>query len=606
MNHHSAQNQGQIGDRCPELESPTDSAASSGTLSPSIPGSALSAKLRQRGAKVVTALKSLTNSCSRRFKTKTKHAMEDSQKSTSHNLSQKTCRRPSSDTSQTLPSTSDPLHPPGGRSPGIATVERAAAARIYLETYFNELLAPGPSGRQVRQQLLETEMFNRARERGTPLTTAEVAEARARLYRRETEYLRALRVTRAKGLRALMGVRGAGRGNDSSSNAGVRSSGSCGRSAEDYETVQVLGKGSFGVVRLVRDRAGGGRVYAMKVIRKSKMLRSSQEGHLRAERDLLVASEGSRWVVPFVASFQDVSNLYLVMEYMPGGDFLNLLIRENVLAEPVARFYIAEIILCVEAAHNLKCIHRDIKPDNFLVSASGHLKIMRKLGLSVEGDEKDKACDDNPDRKKRSSGIGACIQKHEKKDLHDGEPLLNWRNRCGTRRSARSVVGTSQYMAPEVIEGKRYDGRCDWWSVGVILFECIYGHTPFLSEEGRQQTKENILRHHETFYFPARPTVSRRCQHLMLSLITDKEYRLCSERYRMKDLAMASTGSASNTSSRMQDFAGRYVFSYDAEDIKAHKWFRSIPWDRLHQLESPLVPKLRSVDDTQYFDDGGR
>ncbi|KAL2270878.1 hypothetical protein VTJ83DRAFT_249 [Remersonia thermophila] len=548
----------------------------------------------------------------RSFKRQPKQAMEDQSMPTLQSPSQRTCRGPGPNASQELPSsptsevsTFDLLHPPGGCLPGIVTAERAAAARIYLEKYFNELLAPGPLGRQVRQQLLETEMFNRARERGVPLTTAEVAEARARFYQRETEHLRALRVTRAKGLRALMGAPDAADGSDGSSNAGMRGSGSCGHSAEDYETVQVLGKGSFGVVRLVRDRTSGGRVYAMKVIRKSKMLRSNQEGHLRAERDLLVASEGSR-------CFQDVSNLYLVMEYMPGGDFLNYLIRENVLAEPVARFYIAEIILCVEAAHNLKCIHRDIKPDNFLVSASGHLKIS-DFGLAFDGHwshdasyySSNRTCNDNPDKKKRSNGIGACIQKHERKDLHDGELLLNWRNRCGMRRSARSVVGTSQYMAPEVIEGKRYDGRCDWWSVGVILFECIYGHTPFLSEEGRQQTKENILRHHETFYFPARPTVSRRCQHLMLSLITDKEYRLCSERYRMKDLVMASTGLTSNAGSRMQDFAGHYVFSYNAEDIKAHKWFRSIPWDRLHQLDPPLIPKLRSVDDTQYFDDGG-
>lgn len=126
-----------------------------------------------------------------------------------------------------------------------------------------------------------------------------------------------------------------------------------------------------------------------------------------------------------------------------------------------------------------------------------------------------------------------------------------------------------------------------------------------MSEEGRQKTKDNILKHHETFGFPSRPTVSRRCQHLMLSLITDKEYRLCSERYRMKDLITSSSSSSSGTSSKMRDFAGRFVFSYDAEDIKAHKWFRNIPWERLHELEPPLVPKLRSIDDTHYFDNGG-
>lgn len=175
------------------------------------------------------------------------------------------------------------------------------------------------------------------------------------------------------------------------------------------------------------------------------------------------------------------------MEYMPGGDFLGLLIRENVLHETVARFYIAEMIECVEAAHALKCIHRDIKPDNFLISASGHLKIsdfglafdghwshdtayynchryslLQRLHINVEGDEQDSADVKSLTATIRwASNIMTGIDKHEKKNPADGEPLLNWRNRCGNRTSAMSVVGTSQYMAPEVVEGKKYDGRCD-------------------------------------------------------------------------------------------------------------------------------------------------
>lgn len=172
-----------------------------------------------------------------------------------------------------------------------------------------------------------------------------------------------------------------------------------------YEVIRILGKGSFGVVRLVREKEdvaslptfdgrkttsrdryektaatttlkltldgqkvtpGNGcsvkankrQVYAMKVIRKSDMLRNSQEGHLRAERDFLVASEKSRWVVPLIASFQDSTNLYLVMEYMVGGDFLGLLFRKDILKEKKARWYIAEMILCVEEAHKLRWIHR--------------------------------------------------------------------------------------------------------------------------------------------------------------------------------------------------------------------------------------------------------
>jgi serine/threonine protein kinase len=129
----------------------------------------------------------------------------------------------------------------------------------------------------MRQQILETDLFNRARERGMPLSAAETQAARALFCQRESEYLRELRTMKTKNMKMLGGP-GAGR-----SQAGG-----------DYETVKVLGKGSFGVVKLVRDYRRG-QVYAMKVIKKNKMLKTSQEGHLRAERDILVASEGSRW-----------------------------------------------------------------------------------------------------------------------------------------------------------------------------------------------------------------------------------------------------------------------------------------------------------------------
>lgn len=341
------------------------------------------------------------------------------------------------------------------------------------------------------------------------------------------------------------------------------------------------------------------------------------------------------------------------MDYMPGGDFLGLLIRENILSEPVARFYIAEMIVCVEEAHALRCIHRDIKPDNFLVSASGHLKIsdfglafdghwshdtsyyhasrysiVRKLNLKVEGDEQDiQDVQISSHNMKWSSNIMIGLSKHEKRDLWDGEPLLQWRNRCGIRTSAKSVVGTSQYMAPEVVQGTAYDGRCDWWSIGIILYECLYGHTPFLTDEGRQQTKQNIMastsvcrtrkvlpeadfmavqNHRSTFSFPSRPFVSSRCQHLIASLLQDKETRLCSQRYQYKDMQQFSQQpSSSNDSRGHAAFGGRFVFPYDAEDIKSHKWFKGVSWERLHELDPPFVPLLQSIDDTQYFDDDG-
>ncbi|KAM7223209.1 Protein kinase-like domain containing protein [Rhypophila decipiens] len=465
-------------------------------------------------------------------------------------------------------------------SPSVLTVERAAAAKIYLETYFNQVLTPGPSPRDIRLRLLEADLFNYY---GTEsLTAAELEEIHMNFCHRETDHLRETRVMKTRTMCAMA----AKRGNPKAS------------LCEDYEVLKVLGKGSFGVVRLVQEKACLA----------------------------LGSCPPDGWIVPLIESFEDISNLYLVMEYMPGGDFLGLLIRENTIHESVARFYVAEMVLCVEAAHALQCIHRDIKPDNFLISASGHLKIadfglafdghwshdtsyynshryslLKTLGINVQGDQQDK----EELRRLQATGknasyLTAAMGRHAPSS-HDGEPLLNWRNRCGNRTSAMSVVGTSQYMAPE-------------WSIGVILYECLYGHTPFLAEEGRQATKQKIIKHKETFRFPSRPQVSHRCQHLISSLIRDKEIRLCSERYRLKDLATAATNAgpsstANNYGTRerqqesFHDFAGCYVFPQDAEEIKAHKWFSDISWEQLHQTKPPLVPHLSAQDDTRYFDD---
>ena len=363
-----------------------------------------------------------------------------------------------------------------------------------------------------------------------PMTSEERDNIRRVWARRESDHLRRVRALKTKALERA--------GRKSLCVAG-------------YEVVKVLGKGSFGVVRLVKETETGGNVpksedstsihkqdegsklhrpftddasspksselrirtklwersqthvYAMKVIRKSDMLRNSQEAHLRAERDFLVTSEGSRWVVPLIASFQDNTNLYLVMEYMVGGDFLGLLIREQVLEEDVAKWYISEMILCIEEAHALNWIHRDVKPDNFLISASGHLKIsdfglafdghwahdqsyfhthryslMDKFGLRVQGDSIDREDEESYAAAAKIADVLMAGKEPQQspydeiqEDVPHGEGILNWRNRTGMRQLAQSVVGTSQYMAPEVIRGDPYDGRCDWWSLGIILFE---------------------------------------------------------------------------------------------------------------------------------------
>lgn len=613
--------------------------------------------------------------------------------------------------------------------PTVLTVERAAAAKIYLETFFHNALLTKLSARTLRRHSLDAASGKSKRlllhNGGYSVPSAAKSGSRSKVggtvhdssstgmygggvvdgdaglqefFRTESEHLRELRVMKARSIITRMGSMATTSSRDGSTTATTtmarrqasvaslsrqllqeRQQGTQAATVprvlsgatptpsmlDEYESVKVLGRGSYGLVKLVRERqkegpedsaltapavtcksaaqekSGRGQLYAMKVIRKTEMLRTCQEGHLRAERDFMVAAEGSQWIVPLVAAFQDESHLYLVMEYMPGGDFLGLLVRHETLTEEETRFYVAEMILCIEEAHTLRCIHRDIKPENFLISASGHLKIsdfglafdghwshdasyysnqrsslMNWLGIHIEGDAIDRreaaaAAAEAANQRPAGTAAGTgttptaapprlpstgVMQRpspyshrrhqqnhpepqpdpHRRQDPHphqyqhpgpsrhdrscwaDSEPLLAWRERVGNRAYATSIVGTSQYMAPEVVRGQPYDGRCDWWSVGVILFECLYGHTPFLAEDGaRQATKENIVNHAAIFEFPksTRFRVSNTCKHLIRSLLQEKEYRISSRRYRLRDeaLARASADAGSAGSSRSSD-----------------------------------------------------
>merc|ERR1719175_319332 len=143
--------------------------------------------------------------------------------------------------------------------------------------------------------------------------------------------------------------------------------------AADFEAIKVIGKGAFGEVRLVQ-KVDTGHIYAMKVLRKSDMVEKEQVAHVRAERDILVEAD-HQWVVKMFYSFQDPASLYLVMEFLPGGDMMTLLMKKDTLSEEATQFYMAETALAIDSIHKLGFIHRDIKPDNLLRDARGHVKL---------------------------------------------------------------------------------------------------------------------------------------------------------------------------------------------------------------------------------------
>ena len=147
----------------------------------------------------------------------------------------------------------------------------------------------------------------------------------------------------------------------------------------DYEPITIIGKGAFGEVRVCREKSTG-EIVAIKKLKKEEMIKKNQVIHVRTEKEIL-KTINCPYIVKLRASFQDNLFLYLVMDFLPGGDFMSLLMKKDILNEEESRFYIAEMILCIEAVHELGCIHRDLKPDNILIGKDGHLQLS-DFGLS--------------------------------------------------------------------------------------------------------------------------------------------------------------------------------------------------------------------------------
>ncbi|KAF7233730.1 hypothetical protein EG68_07382, partial [Paragonimus skrjabini miyazakii] len=309
----------------------------------------------------------------------------------------------------------------------------------------------------------------------------------------------------------------------------------------DFELIKVIGQGGFGRVELVRHKRTR-RVYAIKMMSKQHLLDHSQSGYWE-ERDVMVKAS-SEWLVACHHAFLDKDNVYLCMEYMPGGDLYYWMEKYDTFNETQVRFYLAETILALEVLHGLRFIHRDLKPDNMLLDARGHLKL---------------------------ADFGSCVRLGE-----DGYHLCN------------SPIGTPDYISPEMLNCQSKAGKvgpeCDWWALGVIAFEMLFGEPAFYGQS-LVETYSRILAHEKSLTIPAdSDPISPALEQFIRALLKPASTRLGS-------LAVAYASDSTVTDSDR-------AIALATAHVKAHPFFSGMAWHQLRLQDAPIQPVVNSETDT--------
>ncbi|PKK70134.1 kinase-like protein [Rhizophagus irregularis] len=375
-------------------------------------------------------------------------------------------------------------------------------------------------------------------------------------------------------------------------------------SIQDFEIIKPISRGAFGKVYLARKKTTGD-LYAIKILKKVDMVRKNMVNHVLAERRVLSLSR-TPFVVKLYYAFQSQDYLYLVMEYLIGGDLSSLLQNFERFEEEMAKMYTAEVVLALEYLHNNGITHRDLKPDNMLITSEGHIKltdfglsrisIPEKSSLSFvkESDGNDKKSfakslrsgsidsravtshsrpvsavfpNENPKKVGHVNFHGLDNGKSSPKSTINDKPSTNNASKLfkrQTRQSSKALLGTPDYLAPELLLGIGHTTAVDWWSLGVCLFEFLVGYPPF-NDDTPQSIFKNILNH--DIQWPPEGFLSAEAKDLITKLLN-------------------------------QDPEKRPSLS----EIKAHPFFRDIDWDHIRQQPAPFVPNPEDEQDTSYFE----
>ncbi|CAI2165049.1 12774_t:CDS:10 [Funneliformis geosporum] len=378
-------------------------------------------------------------------------------------------------------------------------------------------------------------------------------------------------------------------------------------SIQDFEIIKPISRGAFGKVYLARKKTTGD-LYAIKILKKVDMVRKNMVNHVLAERRVLSLSR-TPFVVKLYYAFQSQDYLYLVMEYLIGGDLSSLLQCFEKFEEEMARMYTAEVVLALEYLHNNGITHRDLKPDNMLITSEGHIKLT-DFGLSrISIPEKSsltfvKEENESPNGKKsfakslRSGSVdsrastshsrpvsavfpneisrkighvnfqGLDSNKYSSKSLSSNNTAINsTSSKSGkrqNRQSSKALLGTPDYLAPELLLGIGHTTAVDWWSLGVCLFEFLIGYPPF-NDDTPQAIFRNILNH--DIQWPPEGFLSAEAKDLITKLLNqDPEKRP------------------------------------SVLEIKSHTFFKDVNWEHIRQQAAPFVPNPEDEQDTSYFE----